>query len=459
MRQALVLAAGKGTRMKSQLPKVLHEVLGKSMLQHVIDNLRAADVQRIIVIIGHGAELVEQKIAGVEFVYQTQQLGTGHAVMQAEQLLAGDSGTTMVICGDTPLIQSETIEQMFSHHEQSQAKTTVLTTTMENPTGYGRIIRDEQHQLSYIIEQKDANEAELAVCEINTGTYCFDNKALFHALGQIDNNNAQGEYYLTDVIKIMREAKERLEAYCIQDNDETLGINDRLALAQATGLLKERLNKKHMIQGVTLVDPSSTYIGSDVIIGEDTIIYPGSVILGTTVIGSNCIIGPNTQLTNTVIGNDTHATQSVLSDSRVGNDATVGPYAHLRQQTVCGDNVRIGNFVEMKKTQFADQAKASHLSYLGDSVVGKNVNIGCGVVTVNYDGHNKYQTQIGENAFIGCNANLIAPVIIGDNGYVAAGSTVTKDVPTDALAVARARQENKLGYAKRLRERFTTKNK
>lgn len=457
MRQALVLAAGKGTRMKSKLPKVLHEVLGKSMVQHVIDNLRAADVQRIIVIIGHGAELVEQTIEGVEFVYQTQQLGTGHAVMHAEHLLANEAGTTMVICGDTPLIQSQTIAAMFEHHEQLQAKTTVLTTKMANPTGYGRIIRDEAHQLAYIVEQKDANEAELAVQEINTGTYCFDNQSLFAALAQTDDNNAQGEYYLTDVIKIMRQAQKRLEAYCIANADETLGINDRLALAQATTLLVERLNTKHMINGVTFIDPKTTYIGTDVTIGADTIIYPGSVIFGTTSIGEDCIIGPNTQLTNATIGNGTQVNQSLITDSSVGANATVGPFAHLRQNTVCGDSVRIGNFVEMKKTNFADNAKASHLSYLGDSVVGENVNIGCGVVTVNYDGHTKSQTTIEANAFIGCNANLIAPVTIGEGVYVAAGSTITKDVPADALAVARARQENKLGYAARLRERAQLK--
>lgn len=457
MRQALVLAAGKGTRMKSKLPKVLHEVLGKSMVQHVVDNLRAADVKRIIVIIGHGAELVEEKIEGVEFVYQLEQLGTGHAVMQAEQLLAQEGGTTMVICGDTPLIQASTIAQMFEHHENAQAKTTVLTAQMANPTGYGRIIRDENHQLAYIVEQKDANEAELAVQEINTGTYCFDNQELFAALAKIDNKNAQGEYYLTDVIKIMREANHRLEGYCIENADETLGINDRLALAQATTLLRERLNTAHMINGVTLVDPATTYIGTDVTIGADTIIYPGSVILGTTTIGEDCIIGPNTQLTNATIGANTHITQSVISDSSVGETATVGPFAHLRQATACGNHVRIGNFVEMKKTTFADHAKASHLSYLGDSEVGENVNIGCGVVTVNYDGQHKYKTTIEANAFIGCNANLIAPITIGEGVYVAAGSTVTKNVPADALAIARAKQENKEGYAKRLRERFAKK--
>lgn len=457
MRQALVLAAGKGTRMKSKLPKVLHEVLGKSMVQHVIDNLRAADVQRIIVIIGHGAELVEQTIEGVEFVYQLEQLGTGHAVMQAEQLLMNETGTTMVICGDTPLIQSSTIAAMFEHHEQNQAKTTVLTTTMSEPTGYGRIIRDEHQQLAYIVEQKDANEQELAVQEINTGTYCFDNQALFNALGKIDNQNAQGEYYLTDVIQIMRQASERLEAYCIADDTETLGINDRLALAKATTLLRERLNNQHMINGVTLVDPATTYIGTDVVIGSDTIIYPGCVLLGQTVVGEECIIGPNTQLTNAVVGDETHVMQSVMSNSSVGAKSTVGPFAHLRQETACGDHVRIGNFVEMKKTSFANNAKASHLSYLGDSEVCENVNIGCGVVTVNYDGHNKNKTTIEANAFIGCNANLIAPVTIGEGVYVAAGSTVTKDVPADALAIARARQENKAGYAKQLRERFVAK--
>ena len=449
-RFAVILAAGKGTRMKSKLYKVLHPVLGKPMVEHVVDQLDQIGVSRQIVIVGHGAEAVQDTLGTrVEYAVQEEQLGTGHAVQMAEAELAGKSGATLVVCGDTPLLTAETLEALLAHHEAQQAKVTVLTAIADDATGYGRVVRGEDGNVMKVVEHKDASEAELAINEINTGTYVFDNELLFDALKQVGNNNAQGEYYLPDVISIAKEAGEVVAAHTAPTFDETIGVNDRVALSQAETIMRKRTNERLMREGVTFMDPASTYISPDVVIGSDTVIYPGTVILGKTTIGSECVIGPNSDIRNSVIEDHAVVRQSVVTDSRIGEAAQVGPFAHLRQQAVLGANTRVGNFVEIKKSTFGDGAKASHLSYIGDASIGERVNLGCGSITVNYDGKNKFETVVEDDAFVGCNVNLIAPVKVGKGAIVAAGSTITSDVPEEALAIARERQTNKEGYTKR----------
>lgn len=449
---AVVLAAGQGTRMKSKLYKVLHPVCGKPMVEHVVDHVRTLDVSRIVTIVGHGAEMVKTHLGGKsEYVLQEEQLGTAHAVQQAEELLGTLEGTTLVVCGDTPLIRPETLQALYEYHHQQNAKATILTASAEIPFGYGRIIRNAEGQVEQIVEQKDASEEQQLVKEINTGTYCFDNKALFQALKQVKNDNAQGEYYLPDVIEILQQQGEIVSAFKTDDFEEILGVNDRVALAQAEEIMRNRINEKHMRNGVTIINPSNTHISIEAVIGRDTIIKPGVVIEGNTVIGEDCIIGPNSHIVESQIGDRTTVTNSVVLNSSVGEDTAIGPFAHLRPESTLGNHVKIGNFVEVKKSTLGNDTKVSHLSYIGDAEVGNDVNIGCGSITVNYDGKNKYKTIIEDNVFVGCNSNLVAPVKIGEGSFIAAGSTITKEVPKDSLAIARARQENKLDYAKKLK--------
>ncbi|TDL84837.1 bifunctional UDP-N-acetylglucosamine diphosphorylase/glucosamine-1-phosphate N-acetyltransferase GlmU [Vibrio vulnificus] len=451
-RYAIILAAGQGTRMKSKLYKVLHPVCGKPMVQHVIDQVNQLQIEDIVTVIGHGAEKVQEQLGdSCKYALQEQQLGTAHAVMQAESVLSAKSGTTLVICGDTPLIKAETMKELIALHEQSQAKATILTAYADNPAGYGRVLRGEGGLVEKIVEHKDASEEERYVKEINTGTYCFDNQALFSALKKVSNENVQGEYYLPDVIEILKEEGEVVTAFQSSDFEETLGVNDRVALSQAEQILRKRINETHMRNGVTIIDPLTTYIEADVQIGQDTVINPGSFIKGKSIIGQDCLIGPNTEISNCEIGDGTEVLQSVVHESSIGSFVKIGPFAHVRPQSDIKDSVKIGNFVEIKKTVFGKGSKASHLSYIGDAEVGENVNIGCGSITVNYDGKNKYLTKIEDNVFIGCNSNLVAPVTVGEGAYVAAGSTITQDVPQQALSVARARQVNKEDYVKNLK--------
>lgn len=453
-RFAVVLAAGQGTRIKSKLYKVLHPVCGKPMVEHVVDEALKLSLSKLVTIVGHGAEEVKKQLGDKsEYALQAEQLGTAHAVKQAQPFLADEKGVTIVICGDTPLLTAETMEQMLKEHTQREAKATILTAVAEDPTGYGRIIRSENGAVQKIVEHKDASEEERLVTEINTGTYCFDNEALFRAIDQVSNDNAQGEYYLPDVIEILKNEGETVAAYQTGNFQETLGVNDRVALSQAEQFMKERINKRHMQNGVTLIDPMNTYISPDAVIGSDTVIYPGTVIKGEVQIGEDTIIGPHTEIMNSAIGSRTVIKQSVVNHSKVGNDVNIGPFAHIRPDSVIGNEVKIGNFVEIKKTQFGDRSKASHLSYVGDAEVGTDVNLGCGSITVNYDGKNKYLTKIEDGAFIGCNSNLVAPVTVGEGAYVAAGSTVTEDVPGKALAIARARQVNKDDYVKNIHKK------
>ncbi|MDL4840470.1 bifunctional UDP-N-acetylglucosamine diphosphorylase/glucosamine-1-phosphate N-acetyltransferase GlmU [Aquibacillus rhizosphaerae] len=454
-RYAVVLAAGQGTRMKSKLYKVLHPVMGRPMVQHVVNQLKELRLESIVTVVGFGAEKVQEQLGNdSNYVIQEQQLGTGHAVVQTKEYLQGKEGTTIVVCGDTPLLTKETLEALLDHHDKEEAKVTVLTANAPNPSGYGRVIRNDKGDVERIVEHKDANPAELLISEINTGTYCFDNQQLFHALSQVSNNNSQGEYYLPDVIEILKQSNQKISAFQTENFDETLGVNDRVALSQAEKYMKKRINEMHMKNGVTIIDPDYTYIGPDVTIEQDVVIHPGCVINGDTMIKPDSVIGPHTEITDCKIGTATVIRQSVAINSEIGDRVQIGPYAHIRPEATIGDEVKIGNFVEIKKSKLQSNSKVSHLSYIGDAEVGKNVNIGCGTITVNYDGKKKHLTKIEDDAFIGCNSNLIAPVTVGKGAYVAAGSTINKNVPNDALSIARARQENKEEYVSKIKSQI-----
>ena len=447
--KAIILAAGKGTRMKSKYPKVVHKVCGKEMVNHVISVSKKSGVNDIVAILGHESDVVKEKLPKDTMIaMQTEQLGTGHAVMMAKEYI-NDNDTIVVLCGDTPLVKEETLKRLFDYHIEHGYHATVLTTTVDNPTGYGRIIRDENKDLLKIVEQKDANEEEKKAKEINSGIYCFNGKSLRESLDLLDNNNAQGEYYLTDTIKIMRDKGQKVGAYNGSTIEELMGVNSRVELSKAEEIMRRRINESHMVNGVTIIDVNSTYIEADVEIGNDTIVYPGAMLRGNTKIGTNCVIGMNCSITNSQIGNYTEVQSSTIVDSTVGENTTVGPYAYLRPNSNIGNNV--------KNATIEDNSKASHLSYIGDAHVGKDVNIGCGVVFVNYDGKNKFKSTVKDGAFIGSNSNLVAPVTVEEKGYIATGSTITNDVPQGALAVARERQVIKEGWVAKKEERDNNK--
>lgn len=449
---AVVMAAGKGTRMKSDLPKVVHEVLYKPMICHIVDELKGLGVDGIYVIVGHKAEEVKKLVDGVEFVLQKEQLGTGHALMQARDVLADKEGTTVVLNGDAPLITKETLQKLIQYHNENNMQGTVMTCDCDLYKKFGRIIRDN-NQVKGIVEYKDCSDEQRQISEMNVGEYCFDNKALFKALESVTNNNAQNEYYITDVIEIMNKQNLNVGGYKIDDLSEVGGINDKFELQEATKQLQYKVNKQHLINGVNIIDMANTYIGKDVVIGHDTTIEPGCIIKGHTVIGNGCHIGPYCEFDNVEIKDHVEIKFSVISDSIIESGTDIGPYARLRNHCHILENVHMGNFVEMKKTTFGKGSKAAHLSYIGDATVGENVNIGCGTITSNYDGKNKFQTIIEDNVFVGCNSNLVAPVTIGKNAFIAAGSTITDEVNEDAFAIARSRQVNKEGYSKVLEEK------
>ena len=449
-RYAVILAAGKGTRMKSSLYKVLHPVCGKPMIKHILDQIDPIGFDRIVTIVSEGAEAVKAELGDrVAYAIQAEQLGTAHATLQAAAHLEGLQGTTVVLYGDTPLITGETVSRLLQHHEESSAVCTVLTAIASNPKGYGRIIRNSNGQVIDIVEEKDATAEQKAITEINTGIYCFDNVKLFDVLKRVDNDNAQKEYYLPSAFTLLREMGEKVSAYQADVFEDTLGVNDRVALAQAEAIMQKRINEALMMSGVTIKDPQTTYIDADVKIGRDTVVLPGSILSGRTEIGEGCTIGPNSEISNTKVGNYTTIRHSVVSDSEIGSEVQIGPFSHIRPQTAIGDRAKVGNFVEVKKSTIGEGSKASHLSYVGDAEIGKDVNLGCGMITVNYDGKYKYLTKVEDGAFIGCNVNLIAPVTVGKEAIVAAGSTITEDVEADSLAIARARQTNKAHYANR----------
>ncbi|MEE6677666.1 bifunctional UDP-N-acetylglucosamine diphosphorylase/glucosamine-1-phosphate N-acetyltransferase GlmU [Limosilactobacillus fermentum] len=450
-KNAIILAAGKGTRMKSKLHKVLHQVCGKTMVEHVLTQLQAANIQNIVTVVGYGADTVKDALGDqVRYALQKQQLGTGHAVMQTEDLLGELAGQTLVVSGDTPLFTAATFNYLFQYHEQHHAAVTILTSKAPDPTGYGRIVRNEIGIVERIVEQKDASVEEQAIHEINTGVYCFDNQKLFAALKRLTNDNAQGEYYLTDVIGILKEEGEIVTAYQMEDFDESMGVNDRSALAKATKIMQKRINTQLMKDGVTLVDPETAYIDADVQIGQDTVIEGNVVIKGRTTIGADCLIGAGSRIEDSTLHDDVTIMSSTLERSEVHSGADVGPNSHLRPEAELGENVHVGNFCEVKKAYIGAGTKVGHLSYIGDATLGKNINVGCGVVFVNYDGTNKLHTNVGDHAFIGSNSNIVAPVNIAADSFVAAGSTITDSTEQFDMAIARARQVNKPGYAKKL---------
>lgn len=450
---AVILAAGMGTRMKSKLPKVLHKVGGKAMLQRVLDAATGAGAAKKVVITGHCAELVNELIGSQAVnVYQKEQLGTGHAVMQAENELKDFKGTVMVLCGDTPLLDAGELRKFYEEHVQSGAAATVLTAMMPNPYGYGRIIRNSEGNVAGIVEEKDATPEQKAITEINTGIFCFEAPLLFEVLHTLTNDNAQGEYYLTDVLSKLNGMGKKVGAAVTADNAMVMGVNSRRQLAEAEAELRERVLGRLMDSGVTVMDPASTFVGEDVKVGSDTVIYPYTWLEGATEIGSDCVIGPSVRLTNVKVGDEVEMQFTYGHDCVVKNKVVMGPYVHLRPDTVLEEKVKIGNFIEVKNSHVGYGTKLPHLSYIGDSDIGSGVNIGCGCIMVNYDGKKKHRTTIGNDAFIGCNSNLVAPVTIGDGAYVGAGSTITKEVPADALGIARAKQKNIEGWAAKQRE-------
>lgn len=445
MRSAIVLAAGKGTRMHSNKNKVMHEVMHKPMIAHIVKNLKLAKVEKIVIIVGHQAKSIQDYFKD-ECLYalQEEQLGTGHAVMQAS-VLQGDDSDTIVLCGDGPCIQQSTIEELFEANEKFDCS--VVTSILEEPKSYGRIVRSNE-QVAKIVEAKDCSNEQLAIKEINTGIFCFKTKKLFECLPLIKNNNIQHEYYLTDLVEIFNQKKYLVNGVHLKDNDEAMGVNDRIDLSKAQEWMKKQTNERHMRNGVTLLDPNNAYIDTEVVIGKESEIEGNVTISGDTKIGERVKISSGSVLINAIIEDDAIIVNSRVSDSVIKKKTTLGPNSHIRNGCVIGENCRIGNFVEMKNTNFGDGSKCAHLTYLGDSDFGKNINVGCGVVTVNYDGVNKHRTTVLDGAFIGSNCNLIAPLIIGKDVVLAAGSTITMNVEDEAMGIARSRQENKAGFGK-----------
>lgn len=447
---AVILAAGEGTRMKSAIPKVLHKLGGKTMLEHILEALKPVTTQNVVVV-GHKAREVREVIGeGTAYAYQLEQLGTGHAVAQALDFIP-EEGEVLIVCGDTPLLTTEIFRELLDFHRKEKCAATVLTAVLEEPFGYGRIIRDEKGKVIKIVEEKDASLQEKKVHEINTGTYCVQAYRLKKVIQNISPENHKGEYYLTDLVELLARQGQKVSGMKIKDFVLAQGINNRIQLAKAAEIMRRRINEKLMLQGVTMIDPSSVYVDIDVEIGKDTVILPQTIIEGSSNIGEGCIIGPHSRLVNVFLGDEVIVQNSVLLDSSVGDKANIGPFAYIRPETKIGPGVKVGDFVEIKKSEIAEGSKIPHLSYVGDSTIGKKVNLGAGTIIVNYDSVNKHRTVIEDEAFIGCNSNLIAPVHIGKGAYVGAGSTINDDVPRDALALARSFQVNKLNAARRLR--------
>ncbi|MNX19300.1 Bifunctional protein GlmU [compost metagenome] len=442
----VILAAGKGTRMRSQLPKVLHQIAGETLLGHVLATVERLSIPRAIAIVGHGADQVRASLPGwVETVEQREQLGTGHAVQQVVPSLSEFQGDVLILSGDVPLLSAETLSAMRQAHREAGAALTLLTTELANPTGYGRIVR-ESGRVKGIVEHKDATPAQREIREINAGVYLADWAKLRDAISTLSNSNAQGEYYLTDAVAKLVDAGEVVIGHVTPDSTEVSGINTRAELVALASEYQQRSATYWLSNGVTIESPATTWIGPRVSIGEDTVIEQGVALYGKTTIGEACRVGAFSRLNHTELGARVEIRQSDLEDSSVGEDTTIGPFARLRGGAALGRKVRIGNFVEVKGSRFGDGAKAAHLAYLGDATIGSKANIGAGTITCNYDGTKKHPTTIGEGAFIGSNSTLVAPLTIGDHGYTAAGSTIVSDVPDGALALGRARQVVKEGW-------------
>lgn len=453
---ALILAAGKGTRMVSSRAKVLHRLGGQPMLRLIYDAVARLEPQQIFVVIGQDANEVRASLgnAPAQFALQTEQLGTGHAVMAARDQLSGREGDVIVLFGDTPRIKTETLRKLVDAHRQTEASTTILTALMPDPFGYGRILRDKQGKIEAIIEEKDATPEQRAIKEVNPGFYCFQISNLIDSLGKLNNNNAQKEYYITDLIEIQRRDGKKVETVLHDDFQQLRGINTRRELAETGRALAEEKNASLMAAGVTLIDPDRTYVDLEVVVEKDVVLYPMVTLEGETRIGEGTTIRSGSRIANSLIGPGVEILDSCLiTDSEVGRGSTVGPCARLREHAVIGENCRIGNFVEIKKSKLGNNTKAAHLAYLGDATVGRNVNIGAGTITCNYDGYKKNETIIEDEAFIGTDSQLVAPVRIGRGAYVAAGSSITEDVPSGALGIARGRQVNRDGWVAKRKAR------
>ena len=447
---AILLAAGKGTRMKSGLVKVLHPAAGQPMIDYSVTAARAVGATPVVLVVGHQAEAVQGHYHGakdIRCVLQEEQLGTGHAVACAREVLAGFSGTVLVLCGDTPLLRAETLKRLIDFHQAQGAAVTILTATLDDPYGYGRIVRDDRGAVLRIVEQKDADPEEQDIREINSGIYCMDAAFLFGNIDSVGSDNAQKEFYLTDLVAVAVRKGLACQALCSDDAEEIMGVNDRSQLAEAARILRRRINRELMLSGVTIIDPDQTYIDQGVTIGPDTVVHPNSHLSGSTIIGSGCVIENGVTISGCRLADNCHIKSgSVLENSELHEAVAVGPMAHLRPGTVLHTHVKIGNFVETKKIVMGEGSKASHLTYLGDAEIGRDVNIGCGTITCNYDGVNKHRTVIGDQVFIGSDVQLVAPVTVGRNSLVAAGTTVTLDVPPNSLAISRVPQVNKDGW-------------
>lgn len=438
--KTLILAAGKGTRMKSSTPKVLHKVNGKPMLHKILELIeKALSPEENILILGYKREEILASLDNPVYVVQEEQLGTGHAILQAKEKLKDYQGDIMVLCGDTPLLREETLASLYECHKKEGATTTLLTVVYEKPFGYGRILK-ENGKVVGIVEEKEANEEQKKIREVNAGLYCFDSQELWKALEKINNDNEKGEYYLTDVLGIQAKEGKTILSFELSDAQEVLGVNSKVELAEASEVLRNRKNRSLMEEGVILLDPKNSYIEEDVVIGEDTVVSAGVVLEGKTSIGKCCKLIGNTRIVNSVVADFVEIESSVIEDSILEEEVTVGPFAHLRPKSHLKKKVHVGNFVEIKKSVLEEGVKAGHLTYLGDAQVGEKTNIGAGTITCNYDGKNKFPTLIGKNVFIGSDTMLVAPVKIGENALVGAGSVITKDVPENALAVSRSKQ-------------------
>lgn len=440
---AIILAAGKGVRMRSQMPKVVHQVAGRPMVWYVVNAVREAGIDDITLVVGHGREMVEKALEGenLHFAVQEQQLGTGHALMQAQDSI-DPANTLIVLAGDTPLLEGATVKKLLEYHQQQGAEATVLSAVLPDPYGYGRIIRQADGGLERIVEEKDASPEEKKIAEINTGMYCFQASSVFNALAQINTANAQGEYYLTDVLPILKKGGYKVAVLAIEEIDQIHGINDRVQLSRAESIIRQKQNQVLMRSGVTIMAPENTYIDSQVEIGMDTVIYPFTIIEGHTRIGQNCIIGPYSRINDSFIGNDVVIENSRVKQAHIADRCNIGPFAYLRPEAQLHEDVKVGDFVEIKKSVIGAGSKVPHLSYVGDALLGKGVNVGAGTITCNYDGKNKHRTILEDRVFIGSNTNLVAPVTIGEDSITGAGSTITRDVPPHTLAVERAEQRN-----------------
>lgn len=445
---AVILAAGKGTRMKTELPKCAFPILKKPMIEYIVENVEKSVIDETVAVIGYKKEIFEEMLGNrVDFAYQEEQLGTGHAVMVTKDLMAHKRGTTIILLGDMPLVDYKMINKAISYHRDRGNDLTVVTTEFDNPKGYGRIIRNEYRNIEAIVEHNDCTDEQKRIKEINTGIYVVNNSHLYKVLDKIKMNEKKGEYYLTDIIEIMKKDY-IVGTFVLWDNTKVMGVNDLYSVSIAEKVLRDQINKIHMLNGVSITNPETVTIGHDVVIESNVTIYPNTYITGKSVIKTGAILGTNTEIHNSIIHENVAIKHSLVYDSEVHANTTIGPFAHLRNGANIGEDNRIGNFVEVKNSKTGKNTKSAHLAYIGDSEVGNNVNFGCGSITVNYDGLNKHKTIIGNDVFVGCNTNLVAPIKVGNNVFIAAGSTVTKDIPEGALAIARNKQINKADYAK-----------